>query len=391
MDEYSNPGMTPIRIGDVLQILSKRINDNERPYTKTVVEINNKTIQEFYKDILLNISTKNGTVKAGQVWGEWTYYYTGKYITQFINHLENGAINRVDQIVLDYWIEFFDKATPESLIDLGPATVGHGWKLVTDEITIRRNISRWEKIYKGTDDPMKWREKCHDNPKEWSTDEDYIFWMNEKYLNIEQKVKSVLHVPSAPINSQTIDIKDIETVLICPIDKNELPYKQKVILEYNKNINDWVKNVLPDIVKEQNDVKTIDRNEIVAELGFFHDGNIIHKFMSSYNKGLILRPSGKSVKYWKNLFENGSINELMEIGHMTVKQGWKIITDEIYIRSVLYKWNCIYNVSTNPIDWRNQVKNLDKNKQTYKLWDDDTHRSSIQKVLTVIKNIVSVE
>jgi len=392
MDPNTDPGMSPIRIGDVVQILSKHINNNERPYTKTVFEINNKTVQGFYNDILLNIAAKNGTVKAGQVWGEWSFYYTGQYIEQFVKHVKHGYINRVDQDVLDFWIKTFSTSTPEGLLEMGAASIGHGWKLVTDEITIRRNLSKWEKIYKDTDDPMKWREKCHDHPKEWSTEEDYIFWGVEKYNDIEQKIKSLMQVPSNPIKTSKVQTKDLESVIKCKIDKNETPYNKVVLEKHNISIQKWYSDVLPVVLKEIDDPKEIDRNELVGEIGFFHHGNIIHGFMDSFKSKYVSRPSAKSVEYWKNVFEKSSVYELMDIGQMTVKHGWRIISDEIYIRSVEYKWKHVYSVSKNPLDWRQQVAKMkEEHKDQNELWDLETNQMIAQKVITVIKNTVSVE
>ena len=391
MDPNSDPGMSPIRIGDVFQLLNKSISQNERPYTKSAIEYNNKIVNGFYKDILLNISTKTGTVKAGQVWGEWNYYNTGKHIPNYVKCVENGYINRPSSDIVNHWVNLFSKTDTEKLVEMGPATIGHGWKIVKDEIEIRRKLSKWENIYKDHDDPMKWRELCHDKPKEWTIDEDYIFWSMEKYEEVEERVKAVLKFPKIPIKTPTVKKDDIRKSVIIKTGDNAPALTKISVDSYNKSTEHWLDIVYPEM-SNKIEGDEIDSNEILAEIGIFKEGDIVKSFIDTIEKGISCRPSKKSVEYWKNVFEKSSVEELMKLGNDTVKSGWKIIADESYIRTVVYKWDNIYKGTRDPLVWRERIKFIEDNKvKPETIWDDEKFSDIGMKVLTVIKTVVNVE
>ena len=194
-----DPGMMPIRITDAASMLRKLVDPNERPYTQAVYLNNNKLVDEWYEQILQKIANPSGQVRAGQVWGEWQYYYYGKILPQFMNHLDEGRVCRPTSKAITYWVDVFTKKNASELSKMGQAVVGHGWKLVTDETFIRSSIDKWEKIYSLTNDPLKWRKLAYDNPKLWAADFENPFWSQDEFKDVTQKVVTILKVNISPM------------------------------------------------------------------------------------------------------------------------------------------------------------------------------------------------
>lgn len=193
-----DPGLAPIKISDAASMFRRPIDPNERPYTQAMIRRNNKYVDEWYNLILKKIASKTSEIRAGQVYGEWQYFYYGKILPGFIAAIKEGHASRPSEKAVDHWVKLFTSASIEDLAELGPAAVGHGWKLVTDENYIRGSLEKWDKIYSKSDDPLVWRKLAHDNAKLWSNDFSNYFWSPEQLQDISQKVTTVLRIDIAP-------------------------------------------------------------------------------------------------------------------------------------------------------------------------------------------------
>lgn len=198
MDPNTDPGMAPIRVSDACSMLRKRIHLNERPYTNAIYKYNNSLVDEWNEKVMLKIADKNGQVRAGQVWGEWRFFLDGKTIPPFMKAIEDGYVCRPTSQAVDFWVDLFTKKSVEELAAFGQSSIGHGWKLIVDETFIRASIEKWEKVYKGYDDPMAWRKRGHNNPKLWAEDYDSPFWGPEELKDVTQKVLTVLKISVSP-------------------------------------------------------------------------------------------------------------------------------------------------------------------------------------------------
>ena len=190
--DATDPGMMPIRITDAASMLRRPINPNERPYTQAVYLKNNKLVDEWYEQVLQKIADKKCEIRAGQVWGEWQFFYHGKILPQFMKAFEDGKVCRPDSVAVEYWVDTFTKKSIEELAEMGPALVGHGWKRVCDESFIRGSVAKWEKVYSLTNDPLKWRKLAHETPSLWNAENDSPFWGREEIQDVTQKVVTVL-------------------------------------------------------------------------------------------------------------------------------------------------------------------------------------------------------
>lgn len=188
----------PIRVTDAAMMMRRPINPNEKPYTKTVLKSNNRLVDEWEEKVLRKICGSGGTVISGQVFSEWYYFYTGKTIKQFIDHLDDGLIVRPSQEAVNKWVDIFTSYTVKKLTDLGQPLVGYGWKLIRDETFIRDQISKWEKVYSHSDDPLEWRKLANDHPRLWNMDGESPFWGPDDLVQISEKVITVLSITIQP-------------------------------------------------------------------------------------------------------------------------------------------------------------------------------------------------
>lgn len=200
MDNSCDPATLPMRISDAVGMFRREINKNERPYTKAILLSNNTLLDEWENTILKKICNREGKIKAGQVWFEWQYFYTGKIIGSFIEHLEEGLVVRPSKERVDYWIKIFETSSIENLIKIGAPLVGYGWKLLLDDDYIDTMLNRWEKIYKNSNDPLDWRKLSNDYPKLWSENTTVIStrWDEETLKDIQQKVMTIIKTPVQP-------------------------------------------------------------------------------------------------------------------------------------------------------------------------------------------------
>lgn len=185
----------PISISNAASLLRQEINENERPYIKAVYKHNNLLVDEWYNVVLKKIADNKGSIKAGQTLSEWQYFYDGKTISKFVEHLEKGVVVRPPTITLEFWKNTFEKSSVKELMDLGVPLVGYGWKIILDEIFISTQVVKWEKVYKGSNDPLVWRKNANDHAILWSTNNEYSFWSKDETDKIAQKVISVLKNP----------------------------------------------------------------------------------------------------------------------------------------------------------------------------------------------------
>ncbi len=178
-----NMANTPMRISDAASVLRKEISKNERPYTAAVLKTNNLLVDEWYEKVLKKIANK-GTIMAGQVWIEWQYFYTGKMLSLFMEHLKEGFVLRPSTTAVEYWKKIFEKSTIEELIKLGIPVVGHGWKLLNDEIYIDICVEK-----------LEWRKLGNNFPKLWNMESENSFWTVEQAKDISEKVGNILRNP----------------------------------------------------------------------------------------------------------------------------------------------------------------------------------------------------
>ena len=105
----------PIKTSDAASMLRRKVRKNERPYTTTVIKLNNRLVDEWKKTLLDKLSDHNGTVRTLKVWQSWGIFYEGKTVQKVIELRNGGFLPKTDRNVIDYWVKFFEKSTIEDL------------------------------------------------------------------------------------------------------------------------------------------------------------------------------------------------------------------------------------------------------------------------------------
>lgn len=154
----------PIKTTDAASMLRRRVRKNERPYTTTVIKLNNRLVDEWKKSLLDRMADHKGMVRTIKVWQSWGVFYEGKTVQKVIELRDQGLLPKTDKKIIDYWIEFFEKSTIEELHEYGHGTVSFGWLLLQNEIRLWCADEKWEKIYSKSDDPYDWYQNLSNIP-----------------------------------------------------------------------------------------------------------------------------------------------------------------------------------------------------------------------------------
>jgi hypothetical protein len=187
----------PIKTTDAASMLRRRTRKNERPYTATVIKLNNRLVDEWKKTLLDRMADQKGMVRTIKVWQSWGIFYEGKTVQKVIELRDQGLLPKTDKKVIDYWVEFFEKSTIEDLHEYGHGTVSFGWLLLQNEIRLWCADEKWEKIYSKSDDPYEWYQESFKHP-DLVQGKKLPFWDMDKLKEIEERMATVLHVQVEP-------------------------------------------------------------------------------------------------------------------------------------------------------------------------------------------------
>lgn len=189
----------PITTSDAASMLRRRVRKNERPYTATVIKMNNRLVDEWKKTLLDKLADHKGNVRTLIVWKSWGVFSEGKAVQKVIELRDQGVLPRTDSVAIDYWIKFFEKSTIEELHNYGHGTVSFGWLLLQNEIRLWCADQKWEKIYSKSDEPYDWYQESFKHP-DLVQGKVLPFWDMDKLKEIEERMATVLHVQVEPTN-----------------------------------------------------------------------------------------------------------------------------------------------------------------------------------------------
>ena len=200
----------------------------------------------------------------------------------------------------------------------------------------------------------------------------------------EKKDKSDISAENTPLR-----IADAASMLRKVINPNERPYT-KDILKYNNQIVDsWYSEVLQKICNKNACIRA---GQFYSEWQYFYTGKTIKTFIYNLNSGFIFRPSPEVIDHWVKIFTEQSVKQLARLGALCVSHGWKLIMDETLIRDNLNKWEKIYSLSDDPLEWRKLANNYPKlwNMTCESpFWSQEDSENINQKVMTILKTPIS--
>src|SRR5438552_461872 len=101
----------PISIDDVKLMHTRPILANERPYTKTVIELNNKKVEDWYNRVLIPLANENKMILPSVATKSWPIYCEGVDVNNAIRdgYLPKGPAKE-DFL---FWSTFFIKNSVE--------------------------------------------------------------------------------------------------------------------------------------------------------------------------------------------------------------------------------------------------------------------------------------
>lgn len=190
--------------------------------------------------------------------------------------------------------------------------------------------------------------------------------------------------------NQPIGVNDAASMLRSRVSSNERPYTQAVLKLNNKLVDEWKASVLDKISDRRG---TIPSGRVWSSWQVFFEGKGISKYRELKDQEMIFTPTEEQVAFWKEFFENLSVEEMHAYGVGSVAFGWRVIEEHFRMWSADLKWENIYSKSEDPLDWEKLSyghSNL-MNGKMFPFWEEDQLNEIKQKVFTVLSVQVKVQ
>jgi hypothetical protein len=177
-------------------------------------------------------------------------------------------------------------------------------------------------------------------------------------------------------------VSDASSMLRITLKKNMKPYDHAVIKLNNRMVDEWEDKVLK---KMATDEGTIPCSQVWPSWQLFRDGTWISNYMKSENMAPEITET--QVQYWKDFFENLTVEEMHDHGVLLVDNGWYTLNKYIKEWLVKQRWEKVFSQSNDPYEWyvlSKKHSDLMKGK-ILPFWDNDHLREIAEKVETVLK------
>jgi len=191
-----------------------------------------------------------------------------------------------------------------------------------------------------------------------------------------------------PEHDMPILASDAASMMRKRINKNSKPYTQAVMILNNKLVDRWKTEMLDKISDSNGQI--LSRNVWKTWL-LFQEGVGTEKYMELKEQGVIRHVDENVLEFWKDFFENRSVEEMHSYGSGNVSFGWTIIQNELRMKSAEEKWDKIFSTSSDPHDWYKlsfKYSDLTQGKEL-PFWNEEILADVQEKVATVL--MVQVE
>lgn len=183
-----------------------------------------------------------------------------------------------------------------------------------------------------------------------------------------------------------ISVSDATSILKRNISKNDRPYIASSTRCNNHQVDLWSKKVLTPISDRR---QSVPAGRVWGSWQLYDEGRQIKKYIELKEKNLFRQITPEVLEFWKDFFENLSIEEMHNYGAGTVASGWAIIQD--YIREWFSekKWEMLFSQAPDdPLYWE---KNYHKHNmyiegKVLPFWDEETLKDIQQKVGAILYN-----
>ncbi len=180
---------------------------------------------------------------------------------------------------------------------------------------------------------------------------------------------------------------DAASMLRRRAQKNDRPYIAKTTKLNNRKVDDWKKNVLDKISDNRGMVLS---GRVWHSWELYNEGKSVLKYRELKTKGVIPEISPDILEFWKDFFENLTVEEMHSYGSGAVSYGWGIIQTYNKMWYADQKYEKLFSQYSTPLEW-------ERNYHRYKpllfgeispLWDEETRKDIYQKVGAVLINQV---
>lgn len=182
-----------------------------------------------------------------------------------------------------------------------------------------------------------------------------------------------------------IKISDAASMLRKTIPKNEKPYTTKAIKFNNKLVDEWEKNLSATVV-----AGSVPASRVYESWTTFLEGRHLAHFQKLKELGMISEPTEEQLSFWKDLFENLTIQELQEYGPLNISIGWNMIDSHIRNWLCDRKWEEFYS-KNDDFAWREKnffsASDILRGKRL-PFWTFEELRDIREKVMTVLTTVV---
>lgn len=150
------------------------------------------------------------------------------------------------------------------------------------------------------------------------------------------------------IYSQPMSIKNIENMLIEYISPNEKPYNAVVRKHNNNLVKKWIDEVLIKIADKDG---CVPQGRVWYSWALFLEGQSILKFKELYEGGKICETPDEIIEYWRQIFENSTIEELCQYGTGNIVYGWGLLTTHLKFQNIKMTYAEFFSKSEDPLWW----------------------------------------
>ena len=187
-----------------------------------------------------------------------------------------------------------------------------------------------------------------------------------------------------------IKTDDAASMLRRKAQNNDRPYIAETTRANNKRVDDWKKKVLNKIADQRGSVPAA---RVWGCWQLYDEGKSIQKYMELKNQGMLVPVPGAVLDFWKDFFENKTVEEMHAYGSGTVSYGWSIVKQHIQTWFIEQKWDRLYSKSDDPLWWE---RNYHPHKgvldgDILPFWTHEKLDDISQKVGAILFNPVSVQ
>ena len=180
---------------------------------------------------------------------------------------------------------------------------------------------------------------------------------------------------------------DAASMLRRRAQRNDRPYIAETTKLNNRRVDDWKKNVLDKISDHRGMVLS---GRVWHSWQLYDEGKNHLKYQELKSKGAIPKISPEVLEFWKDFFENLTVEEMHSYGSGTVSYGWGIIQNYFKMWYADQKYEKLFSQYSTPLEWE---RNYHPHKallsgEILPFWDEETIKDIHHKVAAILINQV---